>query len=174
MEKRTTVRKQGNMALADDNGNANSEPKINLETMRKYISQHFARMQETWEIECIPNEIWACANDRNEPPNNYDKHTQRHNKSIMQQYSNTSQQRKQQIDQMEKEITHNEITKAIQKLNNRKSVGKDQITAEIIKENQDWVTPILQKLLNGCNKRNAMPKSWLGGVVTFLRKKRNR
>ena len=64
-----------------------------------------------------------------------------------------------------------EVTEAITKLNSSKSVGRDQITAEIITANQSRITPILRQLYNNCAINNAMPKNWTGGIITFLRKK---
>ena len=160
-EKKRISEKQGNTVLTNDKGIANSETEQNIETVREYIRQHFARKQEEWEVECVQNEIWASTENQEELPQECHKHTKRHNESILQQYARTSQQRRHQINQLGGEITQKETSQAIKKLSSRKSVGKDQITAEIIKANQEWITPILRKLLNSCNKRNAMPKSWL-------------
>ena len=71
---------------------------------------------------------------------------------------------------MDSEISKNEIDIAINKLNNIKSVGKGGITAEIIKGNKTWMIPILQYMYNLWANSNAMPKDWLNGVMTFIRK----
>ena len=89
-------------------------------------------------------------------------------------YSNTQElgkNKKQQIANLGNDISEREITRAIQKLSNRKSVGHDELTAEISKENSEWLTPILKTLFNNTAKLNVMPKGWLQGVMTFIRKR---
>ena len=48
------------MVLRDKDGVTQSETKINLEIMRDYINQHFARKQDDWEIQCISEESWVA------------------------------------------------------------------------------------------------------------------
>ena len=71
---------------------------------------------------------------------------------------------------MLKLIDNNEITHAITSLKNRKSVGKDGITAEIIKQNQNWIIPLIKTILHNCQITYAMPKQWLRGIMTFIPK----
>ena len=47
------------MILKDKEGKIQSETHMNLETMQRYIRQHFARMREKWEITCITEDEWA-------------------------------------------------------------------------------------------------------------------
>ena len=72
---------------------------------------------------------------------------------------------------MGKKIQQNEIAKEIRKLENGKSVGGDGISAETIKANQEWATPILQQMYNQSAHSNDMPKEWAKGVTTFIRTK---
>ena len=51
-----------------------------------------------------------------------------------------------------------EVTQAITKLNNRKSVGRDQISSEIIEANKGWIMPIIRQLYNNCDRNNERPK----------------
>ena len=67
-------------------------------------------------------------------------------------------------------ITIREKTQAIKSLHNRKSVGKDGITAEVIKQNQHWLIPQIQIILHNCQQNYQMPKQWLKGVMTFIPK----
>ena len=136
--------RQGNMVLIDKDGNATNETKLNLETRRRYIRQHFTRTQEIWGINCIPNEMWAIETGQSEYLTHSGDYAHKHKESTLQQYANASQHRRRRIDRMGDEITLLEITKSIRELNNRKSLGGDRITEEIIKENQGWLTPIRQ------------------------------
>ena len=51
-------------------------------------------------------------------------------------------------------ITTNEIKRAINKLNNGKAVGPDNIPAELIKSNKDLVSPIIADIFNSSFARN--------------------
>ena len=74
------------------------------------------------------------------------------------------------VDIMLKLIDNNEIIQAIASLKNRKSVGKDGITAEIIKQNQNWIIPLIKTILHNCQITFDMPKQWLHGITTFIPK----
>ena len=106
------------------------ETKSNLETMRNYICQHFARMREIWGEKCIPSETWTSEQweDEHFVRNEMRIRKLKHEESELQQYAKTNQQRRQQIDRICDELTRGEVTKSINKLNNRKSVGKDKRT----------------------------------------------
>ena len=55
-----------------------------------------------------------------------------------------------------------------------KSVGKDEITAEWIKINRDWVAPIITTILNNWRDNKNTPMSWMGGIITLMRKNDSR
>ena len=57
------------------------------------------------------------------------------------------------------EISRNEIDIAINKLNNRKSAGSDEITAESTKANKKWMIPILHYMYDLCTKITQCPKN---------------
>ena len=71
---------------------------------------------------------------------------------------------------MTQKITIIEITQAIKSLYNRKSVGKDGITADVMKQNQQWMIPNIQIILHSCQQSYQMPKRRLKGVMTFTPK----
>ena len=50
-------------------------------------------------------------------------------------------------------INDDEIDTAIELLGSRKSVGKDGITAEVIKQNTKWLTHILEIIFQNCRKQ---------------------
>ena len=47
-------------------------------------------------------------------------------------------------------VTQADIKKSIDSLQSRKSVGADEITAEILKKNQKWLIPVLEIIINNC------------------------
>ena len=65
-------------------------------------------------------------------------------------------------------ITDLDISKAIKSTNNRKSVGADGITDEVIKQNQEWFIPNHKIILHNFQQSYRMPRQWLKGVMTFL------
>jgi len=133
------------MILKDEEQNTQSETKPNLEIMQRYIRKHFARTREKWEIKCIPEETWANL-DKEEGKQKIDEeHKEKHRSSKIQDFARRSRENAEHIKQLGEEITEHEISKAISKLNNRKSVGQDEIAAETIKENKIWLIPILKK-----------------------------
>ena len=71
---------------------------------------------------------------------------------------------------MTSQITEVGITQAISPLQNRKSVGEDGITAEVIGQNQLWILPILSVILRNCQITSTFPKQWLRGIMTFAPK----
>lgn len=152
------------MVLKEKEGEQQSETKANLEIMRKYIDEHFARIREEWEIKCLPNEIWAQQGSETyllEEHSHFRQ--QQHNSSAVQRYADTNEKRRQQIDVMGGEIRLNEIQKEMQKISNRKAVGKDQIAAGTFKENRERLAPIRQQLYNTSKNNNATPKAGLKG-----------
>ena len=114
-------------------------------------------MRKTWEIKCITNEEWAKEQQGTENPSLSENHVKKHNNSELQKYDAASNERKQQIQCLRNKITAKDISRALVKISHRKSVGRDQISSEIFKENQPWITPILQQLYSNCAKNNAMP-----------------
>ena len=83
--------------------------------MRKYIKEHFTRTREEWEIKCLPNEIWAHQESETHLLEEHNHFKQQRNNSAVQQYANTNEKRRQQIDGMGDEIRLNEIQKQCRK-----------------------------------------------------------
>ena len=169
--KKTNMR-QGNMALKDKDGRPQSEPHVNLQIMKEYIKQHFARTRAKWEIECIPHE--ACEEEdklRDYIKKNDTLQTRRQSSNV-QQYAKSSDAREKYTHRIGQPISSQEIKQAIAKLSNRKSVGKDELTAETFKANEEWITQILQAMFNQIGKNKTMPQSWIRGIMTFLHKKK--
>ena len=113
------------MVLKDKEGKLQRETKADLEIMRNYIKEHFTRIREEWEIKCLPNEIWTNQESETHILEEKNHFMQQHNNSAVQKYANANGKRRQKIDGMGNEIRLNEIKKTIQKISNRKAVGKD-------------------------------------------------
>jgi len=71
---------------------------------------------------------------------------------------------------MEKEITEEEIEKAINKLATRKATGDDEITGEIIKQNKDWIKKVIRKMIQRMEEGGRMNRKWVSGTMTFIYK----
>ena len=67
-------------------------------------------------------------------------------------------------------ITTHDITMAIRSIQDRKSVGGDGITSEVVKRNQQWLIPNIQIILHNCQQSYRMPKQWIKGIMTFIPK----
>ena len=113
--------------------------------MQTYIGEHFARTRENWAIRCIPPNIWHNEEQLNQHINSDNELNRKHHNSRVQQYANTSDERRKQIENLGQNISEYEITQAIAKLSNRKSVGYDEITAGIFKANKEWIVPIIKQ-----------------------------
>ena len=163
--------KNKNTILKNEQGKTHSEADENLKTMQAYIKKHFMRTREKWDINCITDQDWADVNNNNENDIISQEHRTKHWNSNIQKFARTSHINKACISSLDAPISKNEIDIAINKLNNRKSVGSDEITAECIKANKKWLTPIIQYMYNLSAQNNAMPKDWLTGVMTFIHKK---
>ena len=74
---------------------------------------------------------------------------------------------------LERPIDLDEVNKAIDSMEIRKSVGKDSITAEVIKQNREWLAPIIEIILQNCQQTNKLPRQWVKGVVTYIYKKKD-
>ena len=71
---------------------------------------------------------------------------------------------------MEKEITEEEIEKAINKLATRKAAGDDEITGEIIKQNKDWIKKAIHIMIQRMEEGGRMNRKWVSGTMTFIYK----
>ena len=69
---------------------------------------------------------------------------------------------------MEKEITEEEIEKAINKLATRKAAGDDEITGEIIKQNKDWIKKAIHIMIQRTEEAGRMNRKWVSGTATFI------
>ena len=133
--------RHGNMVLKDKDGNIQSETHINLTTMRSYIKEHFTRVREDWKINCITAAAWHNKEQLDAQIGKGSEFDTKHKNSKLQQYADSNTERRKQIDNLGNPIDENEIKRAITKLSNRKSVGYDELTAEIFKANSEWLTP---------------------------------
>ena len=74
------------------------------------------------------------------------------------------------MQELDAEPTQEELCKAIEYLSNGKSPGKDNIPAEILKENKEIVLPYIYKLLLICWKHRAIPKDMRDASIVTLYK----
>lgn len=71
------------------------------------------------------------------------------------------------------EATVDEVRAAIKKLQNRKSLGVDSITAELLKADVDFSTEKIHQLMCKVWKHEQIPKDWSKGLIIKLPKKGN-
>merc|ERR1711915_333243 len=77
--------------------------------------------------------------------------------------------------ELRKEFTINKVKVAIKDLALKKAVGKDNIPAEIYKENINEIAPYMQEITNNILKHNIdLPKEWTKGILCLLHKKEKR
>ena len=125
--------RHGNMVLKDKNGNIQSGTHINLTTIQLYIKEHFTRMREYWQISCITTSAWNAKEQHGIQICEESEFNIKHRNSMVQQYANSVDKRRKQINNLGNITNGHEIRQAITKLSNRKSVGYDELTAEIFK-----------------------------------------
>ncbi|MEW8545054.1 MAG: reverse transcriptase family protein [Candidatus Thiodiazotropha sp.] len=75
------------------------------------------------------------------------------------------------INDLDLEITQDEVLKVIKYLKAQKSPGMDGLIAEIFKSSADILSPILVKIFNVVFSSGCYPKSWSEGVITPIHKK---
>uniref|UniRef100_A0A803SPA4 Reverse transcriptase domain-containing protein n=1 Tax=Anolis carolinensis TaxID=28377 RepID=A0A803SPA4_ANOCA len=73
-------------------------------------------------------------------------------------------------ERLNKEISGNEIQKAIKKLDGTKSPGPDGISAIYYKTFEKELTPHLQKIMNLIREVKNMPDSWKEALITVIHK----
>ena len=142
--------------------------------MQLYIMEHFTRTREDWEIKCITPSAWRDKKQLGIQIHGGSEFNIRHRNSRVQQYANSGEERRQQINSLGNITNEHEIRKAITKLSNRKSVRYDELTAEILKVNIERLIQIIKTMFNQIPKHKEVPKGWLNGVMTFLQKKKAR
>ena len=159
--------KQRNMELKDANGKVINTPAGILRKMREHIRKEHYKTPSQLECITISPELWknshaqACEHIH---PNILKRRKQsKLQKYIAEQGGETEQY-------LINKISTSEIKQAISQLSNRKSVGKDGITAEVVKENEEWITPMIEIILHNCQITHSMPKQWLHGVMAFIPK----
>ena len=161
------------MLLKDGEGKTQGETHINLNAMQNYIKEHVARMRKEWEVNCITPDAWRSKEHLEAQTIEESEFYINHHNSKVQQYANSNEARKQQIDNLGSIASEHEIRQAITKLSNRKSVGYDELGAEIFKVNSEWLIPIIKIMFNQILHHKVMPKGWLNGIMTCLRKKKH-
>ena len=67
-------------------------------------------------------------------------------------------------------IWEGEVRNVIDQRNRWKAVGTDNITAEILRSNKNWLAPLPTDILNDGKYKNNMNNDWLQGIVTFIYK----
>ena len=65
------------------------------------------------------------------------------------------------------------VRRVIDQLNRRKAVGADNITSEILRQNENWIAPLITYILNAGQYNSEMNDEWLRGMVTFIRKNKD-
>ena len=165
-----TTTHRGNMFLKDIEWDIQSETHVSHHAMQTYIEEHFARMREKWEVGRIQPEAWANNTQMERYADEQRSFRIKHSSSKAQQYSQ-NWRTEQKINGLGKGTDGHEFAREIQKLSNRKSVGYDDLTAEVFKINSTWLIPIIKQMCNIIAHRKAMPKWWQRGLMTFLRRK---
>ena len=75
-----------------------------------------------------------------------------------------------QNDELDCQITEEEVRKAVFKQNNGKASGPDDLSAEIIKASYDIISPQLVSIYNNLFNKSEYPESWgLGFIVPILK-----
>ena len=139
-----------------------------LDLMKEHIKSEHYREPTVLQRITIPSRLWS---DEEQQANGHirPKIKQMRNNSRLTQYINGEYGIGTQVI-MTCQISKEEIQRAINALQNRKSVGKDGIAAETIKQNITWLMPIFEILLQNCQKSQALPKQWLRGIMTYIPK----
>ncbi len=75
------------------------------------------------------------------------------------------------VSELNREIDHSEIIKAINSLKNNKASGIDNIPAEMIKCTKHIMLPTYHKLFNASFSSGQYPQLWNTGLLTPLYKK---
>ena len=75
------------------------------------------------------------------------------------------------FNELDFQITTEEVNKAITKLKNKKSPGIDGISSEMLKAGQGCLTPVLVKLFNHILRSKSYPEVWQVGLVSAIHKK---
>ena len=73
---------------------------------------------------------------------------------------------KEQLNNLDQEITEQEIRQAVKKLKNKKSPFADKIRNEMIKASLESLMPIYVKLFNHILQSGKMPDIWCQGLIT--------
>ena len=160
--------KQQNMELKDTNGKVINTPAGILRKMKEHIQKEHYKTPNQKECIIIPPELWKDTHEQ-AYEHIHPKILQNRKSSRLQKYI-LSEQGGGTEGNLTNQISTLEIKQAISQLSNRKSVGKDGITAEIIKENEKWLIPMIEIMLHNCQRTFSMPKQWLHGVMTFIPK----
>ena len=69
--------------------------------------------------------------------------------------------------------TLEEIREAIQNLNNGKAAGEDQVTAEMLKAENQTIPKVLQRIFAQIWESEILPEEWKTGLIVKLPKKGN-
>ena len=57
---------------------------------------------------------------------------------------------------------------SVDSVQSRKPGGLDAITAETIKQNRTWITPVVEITLSNIQRSKKIPKSQIRGTVVFI------
>ena len=78
-------------------------------------------------------------------------------------------------EELRKKFTLEEVKVAIKSLALKKAVGKDNIPAEVFKENIEEIAPYMQEIVNNILVHNIdLPQEWTKGILCLLWKKESK
>ena len=75
------------------------------------------------------------------------------------------------VDELDKEISINEVEHAIKLLKCGKSPGQDNVLNECIKHGGAWITHIITRLFNHLYNLGTFPDEWSKGLIVPIYKK---
>jgi len=151
--------KQKTMEMGNKQGEIESARQGILKIKTEHIQEEFYRTPEQPRIITIPAEAWGLNENEAEQHIRPDLIRKRENAQLTK-YMKEEDLKVYQGIMMTRPINTEEINTAINLLADKKSVGRDSITAEVIKEDEKWLTPILDIVMRNCQKQTRCPKAF--------------
>ena len=152
----------------------------NIDRWEQWVKEMFFSEDTTPKTHYYNNEIWRKNEDeikKNIEINNINDTVQtrkaknkRNNSELKKILDNNATLN----EQLNSEITKEEIRRAIRTLKNNKSFGSDRIPAEIYKENREIMTEVIHEVITGTIKNGDLLNDWTDGIITLLHKKNDK